>query len=165
MKKLAKLKKNADNAKRKCDHEKLKRSKISNNTDDEVVLLVKDALPIMIIKLLDVSTSCQHFHNSTGIENGSLSTKLKWNILLKKREELKGSCLKQDKVTFARSNVVNSFVASQLDIWARYLNTDFTLKDCLFGVVSLAKNVDWSKYYYSGYGIGFQFSFFKIWLE
>ena len=77
MKKLAKLKKNADNAKRKCDHEKLKRSKISNNTDDEVVLLVKDALPIMIIKLPDVSTSSQHFHNSIGIENGSLSTKLK----------------------------------------------------------------------------------------
>ena len=88
MKKLAKLKKNADNAKRKCDHEKLKRSKISNNTDDEVVLLVKDALPIMIIKLLDVSTSCQHFHNSIGIENESLSTKLKWNILLKQKRRI-----------------------------------------------------------------------------
>lgn len=60
-----------------ADHEKLKRSKISNKTDHEVVLLVKDALPIMIIKLPDVSTSSQHFHNSIGIENGSLSTKLK----------------------------------------------------------------------------------------
>ena len=77
MKKLAKLKKMLIMLNENADHEKLKRSKISNNTDHEVVLLVNDALPIMIIKLLDVSTSSQHFHNSIGIENGSLSTKLK----------------------------------------------------------------------------------------
>ena len=32
---------------------------------------------------------------------------------------------------------------------------DFTLKDCLFGGVKLAKNAEWDKYVYSGYGIGF----------
>ena len=35
------------------------------------------------------------------------------------------------------------------------MNTDFTLKDCLFGGVKLAKNADPDKYVYTGYGIGF----------
>ena len=35
------------------------------------------------------------------------------------------------------------------------LNSDFALKDCLFGGVKLAKNTDLDKYIYSGYGIGF----------
>ena len=35
------------------------------------------------------------------------------------------------------------------------LNSDFTLKDCLFGGVKLAKNTDLDKYIHSGYGIGF----------
>ena len=34
-------------------------------------------------------------------------------------------------------------------------NTDFTLKDCLFGGVKLSKNTDPDKYVYTGYGIGF----------
>ena len=33
-------------------------------------------------------------------------------------------------------------------------NSDFTLKDCLFGGVKLAKNADPDKYLYSGYSIG-----------
>ena len=35
------------------------------------------------------------------------------------------------------------------------LNTDFTLKNCLFGSVKLTKNADPDKYKHSGYGIGF----------
>ena len=35
------------------------------------------------------------------------------------------------------------------------VNTDFTLKDCLFGGVKLSKNTDPDKYVYTGYGIGF----------
>ena len=35
------------------------------------------------------------------------------------------------------------------------LNTEWTLKDCLFGAVKLNKNADTDKYKYSGYGIGF----------
>ena len=34
-------------------------------------------------------------------------------------------------------------------------NNDLTLKDCLFGAVTLTKNMDVDKYKYSGYGIGF----------
>ena len=32
---------------------------------------------------------------------------------------------------------------------------DFTLDNCLFGFVKLAKNADLGKYMYTGYGIGF----------
>ena len=35
------------------------------------------------------------------------------------------------------------------------LNTELTLKDCLFGAVKLNKNTDTDKYKYSGYDIGF----------
>ena len=38
---------------------------------------------------------------------------------------------------------------------ARSHNNDPTLKNCLFGAVTLTKNSDIEKYKYSGYGIGF----------
>ena len=47
---------------------------------------------------------------------------------------------------------------SKLDTWSRGLNSDFTLKDCLFRGVKLAKNADPDKYIYSRYGIGFDSS-------
>ena len=34
-------------------------------------------------------------------------------------------------------------------------DSDSTLKNCLFGAVTLTKNADIDKYGYSGYGIGF----------
>ena len=34
-------------------------------------------------------------------------------------------------------------------------HNDPTLKNCLFGAITLAKNADIDKYKYSGYGIGF----------
>ena len=40
-------------------------------------------------------------------------------------------------------------------MWSRYLNVDFTLKDCLFGAVKITKNADPDKYVYTGYRIGF----------
>ena len=44
---------------------------------------------------------------------------------------------------------------SKLDTWSRDLNPDFTLKNCLFRGVKLAKNTDPDEYVYSRYGIGF----------
>ena len=41
--------------------------------------------------------------------------------------------------------------------WLNNLNTDFTLKNCLFGSVQVTKNADIYKYKYSGYSIGFDF--------
>ena len=43
----------------------------------------------------------------------------------------------------------------KLDKWSRDLNSNFTLTDCLFGGVKLAKNSEPDKYLYSAYGIGF----------
>ena len=40
-------------------------------------------------------------------------------------------------------------------VWSQELNAKFTLKDCLFGNVKITKNADPNKYFYSGYGIGF----------
>ena len=71
------------------------------------------------------------------------------------RLEFQESCLKQDKVTFTLNNVVDLFTAYELDTCLRGLNTDFTLKNCLFGAVKLTKNADPEKYSYSEYGIGF----------
>ena len=47
------------------------------------------------------------------------------------------------------------FTVYELDIWLPDLNSDFKLKDCLFGGVKFAKNADLNKYVYSGYGIWF----------
>ena len=79
------------------------------------------------------------------------------------RVRLTGSSLKQDKETFNLRNVVNLFIVYELDRWSQDLNVDFTLKDCLFGVVKLIETADRNKSYYSGYSIGFssQFTFFK----
>ena len=63
--------------------------------------------------------------------NNSFSTKMRWINNSKLRVELKGSCLKQVKVTFTTKNVVNLFIVYELDTWSWDLNTDFTLKDCL----------------------------------
>ena len=51
--------------------------------------------------------------------------------------------------------MVNLFIVYELDRWSRELNTDFTLKYCLFGAVKLTKNADPDKCKYSGYGLGF----------
>ena len=68
--------------------------------------------------------------------------------------KFKESCLKQeDKAAFTPKDVVNLFIVYELDTWSPDLNTEFTLKDCLFGAVKLTKNVGTDKY--SGYGIGF----------
>ena len=47
------------------------------------------------------------------------------------RVEFKGSYLKQDKVTFTPRNIINLYIAYELDTWSQDLNADFTLKDCL----------------------------------
>ena len=71
------------------------------------------------------------------------------------RLELKGSCLKQDKVPFTRNSVVNLFIGYELGRFLKYLNAVFTLKDYLFGAVKISKNSDPDEYSYSVYGIEF----------
>ena len=40
-------------------------------------------------------------------------------------------------------------------MWSRELNTNFSLKDCLFGAIKLTENPIPDKCCYSGYCIGF----------
>ena len=66
-----------------------------------------------------------------------------------------GSCLKQsDKLTYTHKTIVNIYIVYELGASSSN-NIDPTLKNFLFGAVTLTKNADIDKYKYSGYGIGF----------
>ena len=70
------------------------------------------------------------------------------------RVKINGNCLKQDTITYIHGKKVNIYIAYEI-----YKNFNIriypTSENCLFGAVSLTKNVDIDKYKYSGYGIGF----------
>ena len=51
--------------------------------------------------------------------------------------------------------LVNLCISYILHTCSRDLNVDFTLGNCLFVAVKLTKNADPDKYWYNGYGIGF----------
>ena len=71
------------------------------------------------------------------------------------RVKFTGSCLKQsNKLTYTHGKVVNIYIVYELGASSSH-NNDPTLKNCLFGAVTLTKNADIDKYKYSGYGIGF----------
>ena len=72
----------------------------------------------------------------------------------KTRVKFTGSCLKQSKISYAHGKVVNIYIVYELGASSSH-NNDPTLKNCLFGAVTLTKNADIDKYGYSGYGIGF----------
>ena len=64
------------------------------------------------------------------------------------RLKFSGSCLKQPKLQYTHGTIVYELGASDFD------DNDPTLKNCLFGAVTLTKNADIDKYECSGYGIG-----------
>ena len=65
------------------------------------------------------------------------------------------SCLKQsNKISYTHGKVVNIYIVYELGASSSNDN-DPTLKNCLFGAVTLTKDSDIEKYKYSGYGIGF----------
>ena len=70
------------------------------------------------------------------------------------RAKFTGSCLKQPIISYTHSNIVNIYIVYELGASSSHDN-DPTLKNCLFGAVTLTKNADIDKYGYSGYGIGF----------
>ena len=72
----------------------------------------------------------------------------------KTRVKLNGSCLKQDKITYAYGKTVNIYIVYEMN--KNYNISSYpTLENCLFGAVTLTKNVDIDKSKCSGYGIGF----------
>ena len=72
----------------------------------------------------------------------------------KTRVKFTGSCLKQSKISYNHGKVVNIYIVCELGASSSHVN-DPTLKNCLFGAVTLTKNANIDKYGYSGYGIGF----------
>ena len=66
-----------------------------------------------------------------------------------------GSCLKQSKILNTHGKVVNTYIVYELGASSSHVN-DPTLKNCLFGAVTLTKNADIDQYRYSGYGTGFE---------
>ena len=70
------------------------------------------------------------------------------------RVQFTGSCLKQPKFTFTHKRVVNIYIVYELGASSSHIS-DPTIKNCLFGAVTLTKNADIEKYRYSDYGIGF----------
>ena len=63
-----------------------------------------------------------------------------------------GSCL--NKLTYTQKTIVNIYIVYELSASGSNDN-DPTLKNCLFGAVTLTKNTDIDKYGYSGYRTGF----------
>ena len=71
------------------------------------------------------------------------------------RVKFTGSCLKQsNKLTYTHGKVVNIYIVYELGASSSNVN-DPTLKNCLFGAVTLTRNADINKCGYSGYEIGF----------
>ena len=68
----------------------------------------------------------------------------------KTRVEFTGSCLKQPKNSYTHGKVVNICIVYELG-GSSFHSNDPTLKNCLFGSVTLTKNADIDKYGYSGY--------------
>ena len=72
----------------------------------------------------------------------------------KTRVKFTKSCLKQSDHIYTHKKVLNIYIVYELAASSSIVN-DPTLKNCLFGAVTLTKNADIEKYKYSGYGIGF----------
>ena len=70
------------------------------------------------------------------------------------RVKFNGSCLKQDKITYAHKTIVNIYIVYEIN---KNYNIDRypTLENCLFGAVSLTKHPDLDEYKYFGYAIEF----------
>ena len=73
----------------------------------------------------------------------------------KVRLKFNKGCLKQsNNLTYDYGSRVNIYIVYELGASSSN-DSDPTLKNCLFGAVTLTKNADIDKYGYSGYGIGF----------
>lgn len=65
------------------------------------------------------------------------------------------SYLKQAKSASTATGIVNLYTLYVVILWPYNLSVEFTIGNCLFGTVKLAKNADVDKYGYSGSCIGF----------
>ena len=75
------------------------------------------------------------------------------------RVSFAGSCLKQPKIIYTHGTIVNIYIVYELGASGSD-DSDLTVNNCLFGAVTLTKNLDFNKYRYwiyidIGSGIGF----------
>ena len=85
--------------------------------------------------------------------NNSLTPELNY-YGTKTRVKFTKSCFKQSSHILTHKNILNIYIVYELAASSSNLN-DPTIKNCLFGAVTLTKNADIEKYKYSGYDIGF----------
>ena len=71
------------------------------------------------------------------------------------RVKFRGSCLRQDKVSYTHGKIVNIYIVYEINKKDNTIISDPTLENFLFGAVTLTKHVNIDKYGYSGYGVGF----------
>ena len=109
------------------------------------------------------NTNCVSSWKSKGLSSESIKTPTTSDNSLtpalnyygtKTRVKFTGSCLKQSKISYTHGKIVNIYIFYELGASSSRVN-DSTLKNCLFGAVTLTKNTDIDRYGYSGYGIGF----------
>ena len=110
---------------------------------------------------LNTNTSSILLWKSKGLSNENIdppTTSLSPSINYvgnKIRVKFNGSCLKQsNKLTYTHKKIVHIYIVYELGASSSNVN-DPTLKICLFGAVTLTKNVDIDKYGHSGYGTEF----------
>ena len=112
-----------------------------------------------VINTADYVSSWQ----SKGLSNESIKTPTTTNNSLtpelnyygtKTKIKFTGSCLKQSIHSLTHKKIVNIYIVYELAASSSY-DSDPTIKNCLFGAVTLTKNTDIEKYKYSGFGIGF----------
>ena len=72
--------------------------------------------------------------------DNSLSPRLSY-YGTKIRVQFTGSCLKQTKFTFTHKKLVNIYIVYELSASSSHIS-DPTIKNCLFGAVTLTKNTD-----------------------
>ena len=76
-------------------------------------------------------------------------------LVTKIRVRFSGSCLKQDKTTYIHGKIVKIYNVYEINKKDNTISFDPTQENCLFGAVTLTKNINIDKYGYSGYGIEF----------
>ena len=85
--------------------------------------------------------------------NNSLNPRLSY-FGTKVRVQFTKKCLKKPNHIFTHKIFLNIYIVYELAASSSHSN-DPTIKNCLFGAVTLTKNTDIEKYKYFGYGIGF----------
>ena len=69
--------------------------------------------------------------------------------------------MKKSQISYTHGKIVTIYIVYQLGA-SSSSDSDPTLKNCLFGAVTLTKSADIDKFGYSGYGIGFDIHFLVL---